>query len=126
MQRNFGRAFADFDQASWMDYARSTFVEETAGGTLRLNYDLRLGDAVRAQAAQPLPDLWALYRGLRHLPVLAIRGALSDVLDADTFERMAAEKPDLRRLVIGYRGHVPLLDEPESVDAIDRFLSAIR
>jgi pimeloyl-ACP methyl ester carboxylesterase len=58
--------------------------------------------------------------------VLAIRGALSDVLDADTFERMAAEKPDLQRLVIGYRGHVPLLDEPESVDAIDRFLGTIR
>jgi pimeloyl-ACP methyl ester carboxylesterase len=126
LRRHFGPVFADFDQARWEDYARSTFVEETAGGALRLNYDLRLGDAVRAQASQPTPDLWALYKGLRHIPVLAIRGALSDVLDADTFERMAAEKPDLQRLVIGYRGHVPLLDEPESTDAIDRFLGALR
>jgi pimeloyl-ACP methyl ester carboxylesterase len=125
MRRNFGRVFADLDEARWIDYARSTFVEETAGGPLRLNYDLHLGDALREQAKHPIADLWPLYGGLRHIPVLAIRGALSDVLDADTFERMAVEKPDLQRLVIGYRGHVPLLNEPESVDAIDRFLGSI-
>ena len=117
---------ANPDEARWIDYARSTFVEETAGGPLRLNYDLHIGDALREQAKQPIGDLWPLYRGLRHIPVLAIRGALSDVLDADTFERMAVEKPDLQRLVISYRGHVPLLDESESIDAIDRFLAAIR
>ncbi len=125
LQRQFGPAFADFDEARWTEYARATFTEETPGGPLRLNYDLHLGDALRAQATQPIPDLWPLYRSLRNIPVLAIRGALSDVLDAATFERMAAEKPDLQRLVIDYRGHVPLLDEPESVDAIDRFLDTI-
>ena len=125
LQRQFGRVFADFDEARWTEYAHATFTEETPGGSLRLNYDLHLGDTLRAQAKHPVPDLWPLYRGLGRLPVLAIRGALSDVLDAAPFERMAVEKPDLQRLLIDYRGHVPLLDEPESVDAIDRFLSTI-
>jgi hypothetical protein len=37
---------------------------------------------------------------------------------------MQQEKPDLRALVVPDRGHVPLLDEPEVLAAIDGFLAA--
>ena len=57
--------------------------------------------------------------------MLAIRGALSDVLTAETFDRMAREKPDLVRVTIANRGHVPLLDEPEAAEAIDDFLAGL-
>jgi len=59
------------------------------------------------------------------LPVLALRGAMSDVLSEATFDRMALEKPDLRRLSVPRRGHPPLLDEPECLAAIDEFLSTL-
>jgi pimeloyl-ACP methyl ester carboxylesterase len=59
------------------------------------------------------------------LPVLAIRGELSDVLSPATFDRMALEKPDLRRVTVARRGHPPLLDEPECVAAIDAFLEGV-
>ena len=45
--------------------------------------------------------------------MLAIRGALSDLLSASTLERMHSENPELQQLVVANRGHVPLLDEPE-------------
>jgi hypothetical protein len=35
---------------------------------------------------------------------------------------MAAEKPDLVRVTVPNRGHPPLLDEPECLEAIDAFL----
>jgi hypothetical protein len=38
---------------------------------------------------------------------------------------MQREKPDLERVTVGNRGHVPLLDEPEALAAIDRFLARI-
>jgi hypothetical protein len=47
------------------------------------------------------------------------------VLSEATFERMAREKPDLRRLSVARRGHPPLLDEPECLAAIDDFLSTL-
>lgn len=60
------------------------------------------------------------------IPALVIHGALSDILSVGTLERMQREKPDLERLTVGNRGHVPLLDEPEALAAIDRFLERIR
>ena len=63
--------------------------------------------------------------GLAKRPVLALRGGLSDVLSAATFDRMAEEKPDLLRAVIPGVGHVPALDEKESILALDDFFARI-
>ncbi|MEA3160909.1 MAG: hypothetical protein QOD95_2457 [Gammaproteobacteria bacterium] len=57
------------------------------------------------------------------MPMLAIRGERSDILSAATFARMKAENPDLSQLEVAQRGHVPLLDEPECIAAIDTFLA---
>ena len=59
------------------------------------------------------------------VPTLAVRGAHSDILSAETFARMKREKPDLEQLEVGNRGHTPLLDEPECLEAIDGFLSRL-
>jgi pimeloyl-ACP methyl ester carboxylesterase len=92
-------------------------------GVLRLDVDPGIGEAVRAAPSDAAPDLWPIFAALKPLPVLAIRGELSDVLSAVTFDRMAIEKPDLQRLTVRRRGHPPMLDEPECVEAIDRFLA---
>jgi hypothetical protein len=46
-------------------------------------------------------------------------------LSAATFARMKSENPGLRQLEVANRGHVPLLDEPECIAAVDAFLSRI-
>jgi pimeloyl-ACP methyl ester carboxylesterase len=58
--------------------------------------------------------------------MLVIHGAFSDILSVGTLERMQREKPDLERVTVGNRGHVPLLDEPEALTAIDHFLARLR
>jgi len=67
------------------------------------------------------PHLWPLFRQLT-VPMLVIRGGLSDILSHDTLNRMIQEKPDLAHLTLAQRGHTPLLDERESLMAIDEFL----
>ena len=57
---------------------------------------------------------------------LALRGAHSDLLSAATFERMGREVPNMVAVTVANRGHAPQLDEPDSVRAIDAFLSGLR
>jgi pimeloyl-ACP methyl ester carboxylesterase len=71
------------------------------------------------------PDLWPLWGVLARVPILAIRGAQSDILSGATLARMQREKPDLRVLEVANRGHAPLLDEPECLAAIDEFLATV-
>jgi len=62
---------------------------------------------------------------LKDLPVAAIRGANSDLLYIETFEKMQARHPDLIAVTVPNRGHVPFLDEPEAVAAIHQLLEAV-
>jgi pimeloyl-ACP methyl ester carboxylesterase len=109
--------------AQWELHARRSYSE--ADGVPRLDMDPMIGEAVRGAPAAAAPDLWPLYGALRDVPTLAIRGATSDILAPATFERMRREKPDLVRVEVPDRGHVPLLDEPACVAAIDAFLARV-
>ena len=57
------------------------------------------------------------------MPCLVIRGEISDILSEVIIDRMCLVKPDLKRVTIAGRGHAPMLDEPDSQEAIDKFLS---
>ncbi len=121
----FGAAWPNLDDARWARITRRNYREDATGAPV-LDADPGIGEAMRAAtAAAPPTDLWPLYATLRAVPALAIRGALSDILSAATFERMQRDKPDLERLTVEGRGHVPLLDEPECLAAIDAFLARL-
>lgn len=122
-RETYGLALPDLTDTQWLDFARCGYVE--VDGVPRLDMDPMIGEAVRSAPAGAAPDLWPLFAALRPLPVLAIRGALSDILSESTFERMAREKPDLRRVTVEQRGHPPLLDEAVCLAAIDEFLSGL-
>jgi pimeloyl-ACP methyl ester carboxylesterase len=119
----YGLALPDMPDPDWLAFARRTYVE--IDGVPRLDMDPGIGEAVRAAPADSAPDLWAAYAGLRPVPTLALRGELSDVLSVATFDRMAREKPDLRRVTVARRGHPPLLDESEALSAIEDFLAGL-
>ncbi len=122
LKQQFGKAYPDLSPEGWQAQAENTFVRDEAAGNWRLDYDLKLGDAVREQAGGPIPNLWPLFAALKPIPTLVIHGALSDVLDQPTIERMLAEKPDMLLCTVPNRGHVPLLDEPEAQGALDDFI----
>ncbi|MGR3571995.1 alpha/beta fold hydrolase [Brevirhabdus sp.] len=100
-------------------------TRETDSG-LAITYDPRLRDAVEAGAAQPAPDLWPLFDALSGLPLALIRGANSDLLSAATAAEMRRRRPDMIHAEVPGRGHVPFLDEPESLAAIRAFLKVVQ
>jgi pimeloyl-ACP methyl ester carboxylesterase len=119
----YGNAWPGVTPERWEVLARRGY-RENAAGVVELDADPNIGGALRAAPAAAL-DLWPLWGALRKVPTLAIRGARSDILSAATFARMKRENPDLQQLEVADRGHVPLLDEPECVAALDAFLRRI-
>lgn len=111
------------NEAKWRRFAEATF-KRGADGRLHYNWDTAIGKALTRQSRDK-PDLWPLYRALRALPVLAFRGALSDILSQETFDRMAREKPDLIRVTVPDVGHVPVLDEAPALGHIETYLAAV-
>jgi pimeloyl-ACP methyl ester carboxylesterase len=84
--------------------------------------DPRIADAFKNPSTAPA-NLWSVYSQIKDVPLLVIRGALSDLLSAATVARMLREKPDLQHITVANRGHTPLLNEPECLAAIDAFLA---
>mgnify|MGYP006196379217 CR=1 FL=1 len=75
-------------------------------------YDPAIAHALGPDAEVTPPDLWPLWQIMGEKPVLVLRGALSDVLSAQTVERMAQVHPGpFAHADIPGRGHAPLLDE---------------
>lgn len=118
----YGTVWPGLSDERWQRIARLSY-RTNAAGVPEADADPRVAGALRDNKAQAL-DLWPLWGTLASTPVLAIRGALSDVLSEATLARMRREKPDLAVLEVANRGHPPLLDEPESLAAIDGFLAA--
>lgn len=110
------------DEQVWRDAVKGTW-REGADGVLRHDWDMHIADPVMKHA--PMPDLWAYFRALRKIPVIAIRAANSDVLSVETFDRMADVHPGLERIVVPDTIHAPSLLEPECAAAIDRFVAAL-
>lgn len=97
------------------------FFDKTEDG-LSLTYDPRLRDTVIAAGAQPLPDLWPMYDALAGKPLAIIRGANSDLLSPATLAEMRRRRPDAHVAVVPDRGHVPFLDEPDALAALQGWL----
>ena len=71
------------------------------------------------------PDLWPLFDALRAFPVMVLRAENSDLLSEATVAEMKRRHPRLAARTIKNRGHVPFLDEPESLAAIARWLARV-
>jgi pimeloyl-ACP methyl ester carboxylesterase len=123
LQSVYSHAWPGLDDATWLRLARRSY-RENANGNPVLDCDPGVGNALRSAPAQPA-DLWPLWAAVGPVPALAIRGELSDILSPATFERMQREKADLVRQTVARRGHVPLLDEPDCLPAIDAFLARL-
>jgi pimeloyl-ACP methyl ester carboxylesterase len=112
--------------AEWLKLARQVFRDEH--GRPVYDYDPLLTGAlprIDEVEAKPLADLWPLFDHLKDKPVSVLRGEHSDLLSVQTVEAMQRRHPDLDAVTVANRGHIPLLDEPESVAAISRWLARI-
>ncbi len=117
-------AFQNVPAERWQREAEILFNQTEDG--LELTYDPRLREAVLEGGAQPMPDLWPLFDALAGLPLACIRGANSDLLSPETFAEMKRRRPDMIAVDVPDRGHIPFLDEPESLNALQRWLDMLR
>lgn len=121
-RRTNGYAFPEYHDEQWLAFARRLF-RENGDGQPELAYDpaIAAGLSSADPSAVP-PDLWPMWQGLATVPVLAIRGALSDILSAQTLDRMAQTHPLMQAVTVSGVGHAPMLDEPEALAAIRQFV----
>jgi pimeloyl-ACP methyl ester carboxylesterase len=108
--------FAGVPLERWQREAEKNFIQTQEG--LQITYDPKLRDAIELTRDQPLPDLWPFFDAMAGLPLACIRGANSGLLTADTLTKMQDRRPDMVTAVVPDRGHVPFLDETESVAAM--------
>ncbi|MFO1400075.1 MAG: alpha/beta hydrolase [Steroidobacteraceae bacterium] len=116
-------ALPGMSDAQWLAFARG-LCRDAGDGTVAFDYDPAIGRAYRAGAGGAL-QLWPAFESLARLRCLLLRGAHSDILGVATVERMRARLPALRVVDVPGRGHAPLLDEPECVDAIEALLGQV-
>jgi pimeloyl-ACP methyl ester carboxylesterase len=83
-------------------------------------WDVRLTTTL----AETARNLWPLWGALAHVPVLLVRGGVSNLLLPETVERMQAERPDMRVVTVPEVGHAPILTEPVALAAMRSFAEA--
>ncbi|MGA8990579.1 MAG: alpha/beta hydrolase, partial [Rhodoplanes sp.] len=119
----FASQFPKFTEKDWIAAAHRTWREEN--GRLALAYDPALAKTLAAfDANTPMPDLWPQFDSLAHVPMLVIRGALSDLLSLKTVAEMRARRKQLDVLEVPDQGHAPLLIEPEVIARIAAFINS--
>ena len=70
-------------------------------------------------------NLWAGFEALGEVPMVLVRGELSDLLSPETVKEMGARNPKMRTVTVPRVGHAPTLDEPEARAAIDALLAKV-
>lgn len=118
--------FRNASEEQWLQAAKRVYNEQD--GRIVPHHDpyLRITlPSVEDVKAGKLPELWALLTALEDKPVTVMRGQNSDLLSEETFQRMKDALPQTEATTVPNRGHVPFLDEAESVDALRRWLKQI-
>lgn len=125
---SIGKAsFPRFGPDDWRAMAVRTF-RPRGDGLLELDYDPAVIRTTRPWLLWLLrPVLWRAVRGLTaRVPVLVVRGALSDILPADVARQMASSSDTARLVEVPGVGHAPMLNEPEAREAILALLDRVR
>jgi pimeloyl-ACP methyl ester carboxylesterase len=118
-------AFPDYVDTDWEAFARRTYVEDASARPAAAFDPVILKGLNETDLTALPPNLWSLWQQLGSIPILAIRGALSDIISPEILDAMAAQHPNLTAVTIANRGHAPMLDEPAAVTAIDAFMQGL-
>ena len=120
---NNAHAFEGYTSEDWVRMARRNMREDN--GEIVFDYDMAIAEPFNTAGPAPDIDMWPFFAALAQKPLLAIRGANSDLLSAEALDTMRALAPAMKSVVVPGVGHAPDLSEPEAVAAIDQFLGAI-
>lgn len=122
LRGRFGPHFPALSEQDWHDWAGTVWVPRD--GRLAAAYDPALaGTMDGVDETSPIPDLWKAFDAMPDIPILAIRGGLSDLLSAATVAEMVRRRPGLGTIEVEGEGHTPLLHRPAIVARIAALLA---
>jgi pimeloyl-ACP methyl ester carboxylesterase len=116
--------FCDIPQGRWLTEAKLHYRQGEDG--LQITYDPNLRQAVEAAGHKGIPDLWPFFDALPDRPLALIWGVNSELLSEATVREMQRRRPDMILAEVAGRGHIPFLDEPESLAALNKWIGALR
>jgi pimeloyl-ACP methyl ester carboxylesterase len=116
--RRVHAAFAPMTDADWAHLAR-TSARVLPDGRFTLHFDPKIADPIKANNPGDT-DLWQLWAAIK-APVLAVRGAQSDMLTAETLARMA--QGGAQTMEVAGAGHAPSLTDPATIERVRAFLT---
>lgn len=119
-----GDIFPHWRLDDWIGMAKRTH-RLTRSGKIVLDYDQKIADPFKAPGGVAGVDMWPALRKLNGVPTLIVRGGTSDILSAETAERMAGELDQAELVTVPNVGHAPTLEEPEVRAAIDELLARV-
>ncbi|PQM29136.1 alpha/beta hydrolase [Sphingopyxis lindanitolerans] len=127
------RAVADLNAAiypgfsihDWLRLTKRTH-RLTPEGRIVTDYDKQIAAPLRVPNGDEAGvDLWPAYRAFGEVPVLVLRGQLSDILSAVAARKMAKELPHARLVEVPGVGHAPTMDEGEARAAVDAWIAEL-
>lgn len=127
LKRGYGAWFPDLPDRKWLFWAKAKYREENE--RIVPDSDPQMTARIRKANAELSNDailaLWQMFRSMPAIPILVLRGEHSDVLLEQTVQKMQSIRPDIVAVTVKGCGHMPFLDEPESLAAIDELLARI-
>jgi pimeloyl-ACP methyl ester carboxylesterase len=118
--------FADVSSEQWITIARRLYGEVDGRPVTEHDPDLAVTFPKPEQIDKDgIKDSWNLMPALAAMPVTVLRGGGSDILSAETLSEITRRFPHIVPATIEGRGHVPFLDEPESLTAIRDWLERV-
>ena len=125
LEESLGDIYPDYTIPEWLRMAKR-LMDYTGNERIAFDYDMKIAEPFRQPGGETAsPNMWPAFEALAGRPVLALRGALSDILSDATLKVMCARLPDAEGVTITRTGHAPTFDEPEALDAVARFLAKV-
>ena len=119
-----GEAFPEWDLDQWLNMAKRNMVV-CQNGRISYDYDMAIAEPF-AEPGNAAPDnLWLAYEALAGVPMVLLRGELTDLLSEETVKEMGERNPAMSVVTVPNVGHAPTLDEPEVREAIDALLRGL-
>ncbi len=117
-------AFPDFDLDQWLSMAKKTLVVSQSGRII-YDYDMKIAEPFKQPGNAAPPDLWPAFEALAEVPMLLIKGDLSDLISPETVKRMRELNPSMTMITIARVGHAPTLEEADAQRAIAALLAGV-
>lgn len=119
-----GEAFPKYDLEAWIEMAKRTMIV-SQNGRISYDYDMAIAEPFKQPGNAAPADLWPAFDALKGVPMVLVRGALSDLLSPETVAEMGRRNPAMAQVTVPDVGHAPMLNEPEALSAIDALLATV-